>query len=498
MEMCRVCLSSEKELVPLDETFIINYNLLTNLNITLLDGMPQYSCQTCMDTIKSFIEFREKSIIAETTLREIIYPEIKTENKTPVVEIDKSTPIYENEKVDIKSEIKEENYDDDASILDTHFDVPFSEYEEDDNKPIIKNEDDVKPTKIKKKKRKKLKVKASKLLEGIANELENKWFCGICPKTFDDKTVLNDHLNSHNKDRQCDLCREQLNSLSQLLAHRLIHVPLKQSKCHICEKKYRSCMYLEHHYRNLHIEEDDTNLICGECPVTCDTPKKLSSHILQVHSSVRYFCDICSKGFHSKINLKSHMRSHGKNKAYVCDMCGFSCKHSGGLKDHKIRKHNPARVYCKMCKRPFPSQEDHDKHKCTRKSQICPICGLQLGNIRVSQHMRKHIDIPQYECTRCPAKYKSKGALQAHLDRHDGQKTKQCEYCPAKFYTASVLIKHRRIHTGEKPYVCKVCNKGFTGNHNLKVHMKVHGEYLIVKKNTEQEDLTKFNVTKWR
>ncbi|KAJ8730902.1 hypothetical protein PYW08_002315 [Mythimna loreyi] len=496
MEMCRVCLSTEKEMLPLDETFIINYNLLTNLSINLLDGMPQYSCQTCVDTVKCFIEFREKSITAETTLREIIFSEIKAENKALVTEIEKDTTIYENEKLAIKSEIKEENYFEDASIFDGNFDEALSEYEEDDN-IIIKKEDDVKLKKIKNK-YKKLKVKASTLLEGIANGLANKWFCGICPQTFDDKIELNKHLESHNKDRQCDLCREQLNSLSQLLAHRLIHVPLKQSKCHICEKKYKSCLYLEHHYRNFHIEQDDRNLFCNECPWTCNTPKKLSSHILQVHSSIKYICDVCSKGFQSKTNLKSHIRSHGKNKAYVCDMCGFSCKHSGGLKDHKIRRHNPARVYCKKCKRPFSSQEDHDRHKCTRKSQICPICGLQLGNVRLSQHMRKHNDSQGYECTRCPAKYKTKGALIAHQNRHDGLRTKQCEYCPAKFYTASVLIKHRRTHTGEKPYVCKVCNKGFTGNHNLKVHMKVHGEYLIVKKNSEQEDLTKFNVTKWR
>lgn len=36
MEMCRVCLSTEKEMLPLDETFINSYNLLTNLNVSYI------------------------------------------------------------------------------------------------------------------------------------------------------------------------------------------------------------------------------------------------------------------------------------------------------------------------------------------------------------------------------------------------------------------------------------------------------------------------------
>lgn len=46
-----------------------------------------------------------------------------------------------------------------------------------------------------------------------------------------------------------------------------------------------------------------------------------------------------------------------------------------------------------------------------------------------------------------------------------------------------------KIISGEKPYVCKVCHKGFTANFNLKVHMKVHGEYLVVKKQEESTNV---------
>uniref|UniRef100_A0A2A4K3D7 Protein krueppel n=1 Tax=Heliothis virescens TaxID=7102 RepID=A0A2A4K3D7_HELVI len=502
--MCRVCLSTEKQnLLPLDETFVNNYNLLTNLNITLLDGMPQNSCQVCLDTVKSYIEFREKSITAEETLRELVYNNVKTERKLSTEDIDNYT--YGNDDFPpLKSEIKEE--------ADDTIDNFYSEYvdnvdtllvkKDEDDVPIKrtrKRQTDTKPTKnvrkrqtVKKSTKNVKKIKTDekpKLKENLKVENNDEWICGICPKKLEDKNDLMKHLDAHKNSTACMACGERVNSYSQLLAHRVTHVP--QVKCHICDRKFRTSIYLEFHYRNLHIEEDDKNLHCNECPQVCSTPKKFTNHLNHVHSHVmRYFCDTCSKGFRCKANLKSHVQSHSTSKSYVCDSCGFSCKQRHGLYDHKIRKHMPQRVYCKKCKRPFANQLNHDKHKCTSLVTVCPICGKQFqGSNSLSRHMEVHSDVLKYECTRCPAKYRSKAALIAHTDRHDDNRTKHCEYCPAKFFSTSVLIKHRRIHTGEKPYVCKVCSKAFTGRHNLKVHMKVHGEYLVVKRDSvKQED----------
>ncbi|XP_047019372.1 zinc finger protein OZF-like isoform X2 [Helicoverpa zea] len=463
MMVCRVCLSTEEQnLLPLDETFINNYNLLTNLSITLLDGMPQNSCRTCLDTVKCYIEFREKSISAEETLRELVLNNVKSENKPSLEDRENSTTNGDNDDPPVKSEIKEEAYD--------SMDDFYSEYVENVNDIIVKKDEDeydvptkkrrkrltaTKPTKLRKTLAVKKQTKSIKktkpdkkptLKETLEIEMNNEKMCGICPKKFEDKNDLKKHIDVHKNTRACVICGERVNSLSQLLAHRVTHIPQGQNKCFICDKKFKSSIYLEFHYRNLHIEEDDKKLYCNQCPQVCPSPKKFTDHMKHVHSHIlKYFCDTCSKGFRCKSNLKSHILSHNTNKSFVCDLCGFSCKQRNGL--------------------------------------------------YLSRHMAVHSDVQKYECTRCPAKYKTKAALIAHMDRHDDNRTKQCEYCPAKFFTASVLIKHRRIHTGEKPYVCKICNKAFTGNHNLKVHMKVHGEYLVVKRDSvKQEDL--INVAK--
>ncbi|CAB3223786.1 unnamed protein product [Arctia plantaginis] len=496
MEMCRVCLSTEKGMQPLNEAFVIQYNLLTSLNISIMDGMPQYACETCLETVKYFKEFRDKSIASEATLRKIIFHNLKSEERNiePKFEAQQKENLETNEdgvQKFIKIEIKKEN-EADSDIAADNFDATFVEYEGSVSH-LVKDEDeieklkDVQLKKLKKSKHKrKQKKKEFKSIE--KTDLAEDWICGICPKAFKEKNDWKEHLDVHKDDRQCGLCKEKSNSLSQLLAHRLTHVPPKQHKCHICNKRYKSCLYLEHHYRISHIHHDNPEVTCNICSSSFVTPKKLSSHIYHVHSSTRYYCDVCSKGFPCKTNLKSHIKQHNVIKAYVCDLCGFSCNYNSGLKDHKVRKHSQQKLNCKNCTRAFPSQEEFENHKCKEKLTICTICGLQLtGNSRMSRHMARHTTVGKYECDRCPAKFKSSSGLTAHKNRHDGNRTKQCEFCPAKFYTDTVLTKHRRTHTGEKPYVCKICSKGFTGNYNLKVHMKVHGEYLIVKKSNEPD-----------
>lgn len=47
-------------------------NIILNFQISIMDGMPQFACGTCLETVKHFRDFREKSIVSEATLREII------------------------------------------------------------------------------------------------------------------------------------------------------------------------------------------------------------------------------------------------------------------------------------------------------------------------------------------------------------------------------------------------------------------------------------------
>ncbi|CAG9785544.1 unnamed protein product [Diatraea saccharalis] len=503
MEMCRLCLVTDNPLMEFDDCFVTNYNLLTHLNVTLHDDLPQYSCQNCAEAVNFFIEFKRKCNESENYLRE----------QGRKIKLEESITLAVDDELNICNTIKSE-YDSDAAEDSEYFnnDENFI-LETSDTQMVdefcIKNEEfeEDKRTLIKKRRIKKRSCNIkSKVNEGqVTNKKslcnnnkkiievpeETALLCGICRQKFEEASTLKTHLETHKTNKHCELCDEKVWSWPRLFSHRLEHLPSKQKKCHICDRRIASSRNLEYHYLKHHNEGQEKLLKCTQCESAFGNPRKLSRHVRYAHSELKFVCDYCSKAYSMKCNLIRHIVFHSTVKSFTCELCAFACKSRMGLKNHVLYKHTPNRVICKQCSRIFANQEKCDRHTCKLKVKICPVCGMQLGpKMSLPRHMQTHNKVAAFKCELCPAVYKRKPGLLTHMKKHNGIRDKKCEFCPAKFLHSSVLTKHRRIHTGEKPYVCKVCSKSFTGNNNLKVHMRVHGEFIINKKNKDDNDST--------
>lgn len=81
-----------------------------------------------------------------------------------------------------------------------------------------------------------------------------KWILisGLCSNSFNDKSSMSNHIESHKNDKMCLLCKEKFSEWQQLFSHRLEHVQCKDKICHICFKRFKSSPYLEYHYKNIH------------------------------------------------------------------------------------------------------------------------------------------------------------------------------------------------------------------------------------------------------
>lgn len=494
--VCRACLSSDvDDMINIDDKCIENYNLLTNLNISDKDGMPQDLCMECWLLIHKFVEFRDKCIASDSSLRETIKSDVKIETKLECIKDE--TNIIKDEPIEV--EIDSAQFL--ACIAEaSQFNTDCSNYSDDDiewkkSKKIKKSKKNHSKRKLKKKQpndkedsevtvkvEPEINVRSEEVIIGDRDEAIT---CGLCPKTFDDKALLLGHLDGHKSDITCQYCFECFVDRPHILSHRLRHLPLNKANCPICWKKFRRDFYLEYHIRKIHCDDEYEGLKCKVCLKMFEKPHSLIKHVNRSHRDPkRYDCPQCTKLFQTKQLLKSHLRVHSSEKKFVCDTCGYSCRYPGSLHAHKLRKHTVEKFQCTRCSRFFVREEKMLSHKC--RTLMCAACGKEFKQHNMySRHLRTHTDECRYKCTRCPAKYKTREALKVHNDRHDGNRTRECEYCHAKFYSYPVLLKHKRIHTGEKPYVCKVCFKGFTGRHNLKVHMKVHGEMLVVKKDQD-------------
>lgn len=317
MNLCRACLSADKELFPFDDNFSCNYNLLTNINVKYSDGKPQSFCQNCIDAVNCFMEFRNKCISSEQTLLGIVEQALKVESHG------------------IKIEIKCETED---FATDTYFDDKLLDSAENVGADIKKEEcnDDVKEERhtrrCKKKKIKKAKQKDSVSTHAVTSVqlTSNIPMCGLCGKEFKDAATLSKHIEEHDIVQGCKFCQATFEHRAQLFAHRILHTVHSQG-CHLCAIRFKSHANLEFHYRKIHFGEKNAMLKCDLCIKKFNNPRKLAKHIWSLHGNKEYTCDICSKKFSNKANLKTHVLSHSDVKPHVCDLCGYSSKYASGL-----------------------------------------------------------------------------------------------------------------------------------------------------------------------
>ncbi|XP_039751604.1 zinc finger protein 615-like isoform X2 [Pararge aegeria] len=510
MSKCRACLKSARNMFIFDEPFTMYFNLLTGLNLQLSTDESQMLCNHCLKTLQQFMDFREKCIAANA-----VFSNIKQEflDETEVKQELKTDDDEFNVTFEADDEYKYDNNFTDELVLKSDEDVTKHDSQKfigkqecdttEENLPSDTNsKKDIKqPTR--KRKRKCAKSAKENLPCATPKDSEKTNIviyekssgknlpCGLCTKSFEDKIQLKSHFATHKRYNTCCNCEERLEDWQEIIAHRVVHLPRMRVPCHLCPRQFSTSLQMEYHFRNSHHTEGERqSLRCRTCDRKFETPRRLGYHCIETHNSRNkaFYCDYCNKLCRTKSGIKAHILTHIDTKPHACDLCDFSTKMKHQLVSHKIYKHNPEKAYCLRCKRVFVSQAERDKHACKQGDYICPVCGKIFRNkTMVNRHARTHDKNHWYTCDRCPAKFKGRTSLVVHLNKHDGIRKHACEFCPAKFYFPSVLIKHRRTHTGIKPYVCKICQKGFTGNHNLKMHMRVHGKFLINKRETKDE-----------
>ena len=212
-----------------------------------------------------------------------------------------------------------------------------------------------------------------------------------------------------------------------------------------------------------HMKEKD-HILDGSlrCPLCQD---KVPMHEIEVHYKRCFYkdntekrqenivCTLCGKlvrkylfRFHQRVHMREQglSEAEAKTKLYhFCDVCGKKVSSRTNLDMHKRNMHNPIPVACPVCGVIFPNKPKMKRHyNKEHDPKQCELCEYKtINNAELKNHMKKHAD-PQFQCSFCEKKLKSKNSLEAH----------------------------ERDHTGERPFTCDICGKGFKSSGVLLIH----------------------------
>ncbi|XP_050534884.1 zinc finger protein 501-like isoform X1 [Daktulosphaira vitifoliae] len=416
-DLCRLCLRNDQPLHNLycDESFLVNVQEASNINICIDDTLPNSICKACVEQVNSFIEFRERCKATDEWLRNEAASNENEQKDTVIVSDD--CEINSKEILLIESNQLEEQLIDDPGVVDDQ---------------TVENEIEL-PNCI---------VQSEEVMDDIQLSINEE--------------TLNTTSTS---DFQCNVCGKELLSAYTLVNHMRSHTGERPYGCSVCEKFFKTKSNLNEHYRvhnpelrwmktssrdipsitRVTVTSEDI-LTCNQCSKVFVSLDELSAHE-HTHGDEQFTCEKCNKSFNSKPELTVHIRSNccsslelEVNADRQCPFCGKQFRSAATLENHK-RVHTREKPFsCELCSKPFRTKGNLLEHKRVHNNSMW----LMKSDTKLTENEQKF----------------------------------KCTYCEKPFRTYTALLNHERVHTREKPFECSVCGKCFRTKSNMTEHMK--------------------------
>lgn len=331
---------------------------------------------------------------------------------------------------------------------------------------------------------------SSRLKKAQADKTEKIFFmCYLCDKQFLSKSVLKEHMHSHEEVRKTLSLKKTPEKLQKVQTSvSVVKTPSsgkKANKCPYCGKEYLYIISFTKHIKQHEREE------AKEDPM----PLEISFHE-----------DEHSLDFDNGNKLEGRKRRRG---SIVDDIASDSDQ-------DKRRKHNSVEEFtCDKCPEKFDTKRGLHKHSLTHVSFKCSVCNDEYDTLeQLRNHRTKHVvegvlteqdleeDIKQMttksenndednkniedeenngesaentkelKCPTCSMTFSRKKALARHMETaHSSARSYECKICCQQFTRKDLLRRHAEQHARVKTYKCTQCNKTFGNELTLRNHL---------------------------
>lgn len=203
------------------------------------------------------------------------------------------------------------------------------------------------------------KFRSLKMLLNHNDQVHREKACRVCGKYIDSWQSLKRHEKRHfyEKGLQCGLCHKSFRNKTALKVHNATHHKGDfKYYCSICDSGFVSAEACAEH-KVLHLKSKN---VCPKCGKKCRSRTAFWMH-KKMHDGP-YSCTVCSRIFRDTSLLAIHRRKHLRARRYQCPHCPRMFSVPRTLKRH-LKVHTVAYPFrCTVCRRGFISKHSYSKH----------------------------------------------------------------------------------------------------------------------------------------
>lgn len=345
---------------------------------------------------------------------------------------------------------------------------------------------------------------SSRLKRAQADKSEKIYFmCYLCDKQFLSKSVLKEHMHSHEEIRRA-LSLKKVPEKSQKIHNTSPKMPpsgKRANKCPYCGKEYLYVISFSKHLKQ-HEKEKETKEESMPLEISFHEDEHsigFDNHMNSQYSDSEckrrarqeeneneenkdeqeidkqkkksqletFECDKCSEKFYTRQKLRKHALSHVN---YTCNVCNVKFDQLEKLKDHRARHVVEGMLMEQDLEEDIEhhiinKENDNDDIKCDNEEEDSEI----ENNIDV-QDKDKWEEEKESKCPHCPSNCSHKKSLSRHTETHTNSKY-TCKVCCQQFTRKDHLRRHTEQHGRIKSYKCTQCNKTFGNELTLRNHL---------------------------
>ncbi|KAH8381990.1 hypothetical protein KR009_001271 [Drosophila setifemur] len=305
-QVCRICANKIKDLKRERNIFkylrgklLIKLKLITGVQLTSIQGLPEFICDRCFSELDLAVKFRERCIFSQKYLLDI---KQKSKSTTKV----RYTPAELQEQLIDAEQLVSAEEDEEVYVCGSGGD----EYDDDEDPEasVMAAAEAAHQAEIK-----------EQQLERAAKRRRNFFICDDCGQFFNNEYVFNEHVDAHQGRREtkqffpCSGCPETFKRKALLKQHRLeAHGGDTVFKCHTCGEVFATRGDKLRHQK---AHDNERPYPCLECGKIFSSVSELQEHSSTHPTTKRkYRCEPCDKDFLTRNDLTSHSKTQSHKR----------------------------------------------------------------------------------------------------------------------------------------------------------------------------------------